>query len=104
MLNTPQDLSIQDLFNFINSLHSDIQEVKTLLKPVPVQRWVSKKQAIQFRGCSLRTLNNDLKRGLYTVSRIGGRVMILRSDLEDHIKRCTIKKGHSVTPKLTPAE
>jgi len=90
---------IADLKRDIHSLHTQLDEIKSLLKRAPVGKWLTKKQSLEVTGGSLRTLDNRLKMRYFTTARVGGKVMILRSDLEKFIESCTIKKGH-MTPKI----
>jgi hypothetical protein len=91
-LTNSEQVDLTELKTSLSIVYSELAEIKALLKPVPVQKWVSKRQAMQITGASLRTLDNRLKIGLYTISKVGRRVMILRSDIEAHMARGIIKK------------
>jgi hypothetical protein len=64
---------------------------------VPPKKWLTRKEAADLAGLSLRTIDDRVKNGIYTISKAPGktcRVYILRTDVERLIE----KNRHVRTP------
>ncbi len=80
--------------------------IRTALRNVnePAKKWLTRKEAATLAGISVRTIDDRVKNGVYTISKAPGRtskVYILRTDVERLIERNrhvrTPYKPHTMT-------
>jgi excisionase family DNA binding protein len=72
----------EDLKNDIESLKSDLAEIKLNLRPKEPTKYLSRKEVSEMLNVNLSTLHNWTVKGILTALQIGGRIYYKKADIE----------------------
>ena len=71
-----------ELKNDIESLKSDLAEIKLNLQPKEPTKYLSRKEVAEMLDVNISTLHNWTVKGILTALQIGGRIYYKKADIE----------------------
>ena len=72
----------EDLKNDIESLKSDLAEIKLNLQPKEPTKYLSRKEVAEMLDVNISTIHNWTVKGILTALQIGGRIYYKTKDVE----------------------
>ena len=72
----------EDLKNYIESLKSDLAEIKLNLRPKEPTKYLGRKEVAEMLDVNISTIHNWTVKGILTALQIGGRIYYKKADIE----------------------